>query len=222
MQYTVLHDSTALAEYAADLVESEIRTNAGIVLGLAGGSTPRATYESLAKRSIDWSETMTWMTDERWVAPDSPDANQRMVRESLVDATGVEFLAPDTGLASPYKAAVAFSDRIVRPVHTASRAIVLLGIGTDGHTASLFPASPAMRNQGSTYVKNYVDALRATRLTATLGLIANADVAIFLVAGESKAEMVASIASGANVPASRVTAKEKVLWLLDEGAASGL
>ena len=222
MEYTVLRDSTAVARGAADIVQAEIASAGGILLGLAGGSTPRSTYEELARRDIDWSATTAWMTDERWVPSDDDESNQKMVREYLVDPTGVAFVAPDTGLRSIEHAAVDFSDVIVPIIDSAVRSIVLLGIGADGHTASLFPGSSALDDTGGRYVENYVQQVGAWRLTATFDLLASADIVIFLVTGESKAEMIASIASASDVPSARVSAREQVTWLIDQAAASGL
>lgn len=222
MEYKVLHDAEKLASSAADLIEHEIRTADRCALGLAGGSTPRATYQSLVSRDIDWSTTTTWLTDERWVAPTSPDANQRMVRDSLVSPTGVEFLAPDTTLKRPSLAASSYTEKLIPMLGAATRRIALLGIGTDGHTASLFPGTSALESGRPRYVDNYVSSLETWRLTATFDLLAESHAVLFLVAGLSKAEMIASIAAGADVPANRVTARESVLWLLDREAASQL
>jgi len=96
VEYEVLPDPAAVANRAADIVQAEIDSFGGILLGLAGGSTPRSTYEALAHRRINWSYTTAWMTDERWVAPDDDESNQNMARSSLIDPTGLAFLAPDT------------------------------------------------------------------------------------------------------------------------------
>jgi len=141
---------------------------------------------------------------------------------SLVEPTGVAFLAPDTTGQSVSQAADEFSGTIVPLAQTARHSITLLGIGTDGHTASLFPGSDALGSVGARYVDNYVESFGVWRLTATFGLLATADIVVFLVTGESKAEMIASIAHGADVPSARVTARERTLWLLDKAAASGL
>jgi 6-phosphogluconolactonase len=222
MEYIVLPDPASVANHAAEIVQTGIESHGGILLGLAGGSTPRATYQELASRTIDWSRTTAWMTDERWVSPNDDDSNQKMVMRSLVDATGVALLAPDTTGKSVSQAAEAFSGRIVPIAQAAQRSITLLGIGTDGHTASLFPGSDALGSVGARYVDNYVETLGVWRLTATFNLLATADIVVFLVTGESKAKMIASIAHGADVPSARVTAREQVLWLLDKDAASRL
>jgi 6-phosphogluconolactonase len=222
MEYLVLPNPSAVANHAADIVQAEIDSYGGILLGLAGGSTPRSTYEALTDRSIDWSYTTAWMTDERWVAPDSDESNQKMARESLIEPTGVAFIAPDTTLASIDEAAEKFTGLVVPETERANRSIVLLGIGTDGHTASLFPGSSALEDSGARYIANHVPSLDTWRLTSTYGLLATADTVLFLVTGESKAEVIAAIEAGADVPSAHVTARGQVLWLLDDAAASGL
>lgn len=201
----------------------EIRSGDEIVFGLAGGSTPKLMYEILADMSLDWSSVTTWMTDERWVTPDHPDSNQAMVRGSLATEGRIAFLAPDTQLDSPEEAAARMTKSMSWLTgRQQSRSVTLLGMGDDGHTVSLFPGTEALSADGERIVANWVPHLDAWRLTATFELLAASDVVMFLVAGESKADVVAQIASGADYPAGRVTAKERVLWMLDEAAASKL
>jgi 6-phosphogluconolactonase len=222
MDYIICDDPATLACRSADIVESELASGDRVALGLAGGSTPRATYEALAERDIDWSHTAAWMTDERWVPPMHPDANQRMIREALAASTGVQFLRPDTTMRSPTDAAARFTDVLTSVLATVTRRVTLLGIGTDGHTASLFPDTTALESGGPRYVANFVPDLDAWRLTATVELLSASDVVVFLVTGSAKAKIVASIAAGTDVPAARVEARERVLWLLDEDAAAEL
>lgn len=211
-----------LAMSAANLLQAEIEADDRVALGLAGGSTPRATYESLASRNLDWSTTVAWLTDERWAPPMSPESNQRMIRETLATSTGVQFLAPDTTLHSPTESASRYTQTLIGVLATAERRVALLGIGEDGHTASLFPGTEALGTSGPRYIDNFVPAFDAWRLTSTFDLLGESDIVYFLVAGRSKSAMIASIAAGANVPATRVTAKEKVVWLLDRESASEL
>ena len=89
MDRIVVEGPGDLASTAADIVQGEVASSERLMLGLAGGSTPRATHEILAARDLDWSRTTAWLTDERWVRPDDAEANQRMARESLVDPVGV-------------------------------------------------------------------------------------------------------------------------------------
>lgn len=222
MEYTVFDDSGSLSTGAADLLQREVEAENRVAVGLAGGSTPRATYESLVLRNLDWTTTVVWLSDERWVAPMNPESNQRMVRETLVRSTGVQFVAPDTTLHSPTEAAERYTQTLIPVLATTARRVTLLGIGTDGHTASLFPGTNALRTGGPRYVDNFVPTLDTWRLTATFDLLGESDIVYFLVSGASKAAMVAEIAAGEDVPAAQVTAKEKVVWLLDRDAAADL
>lgn len=215
-------DSGSLAASCADILQGEIESEGRLALGLAGGSTPRATYEALIARNLDWTTTAAWLTDERWVPPMHPDSNHRMVRESLVRASGVQFLAPDTTLHSPAEAAERYTHTLIPVLATTTRRVTLLGIGDDGHTASLFPGTTALETGGPRYVDNFVQSLDSWRLTATFDLLNQSDIVYFLVAGASKAEMIASIAAGVDVPAAKVTANEQVIWLLDRAAAANL
>lgn len=223
METIVLPDPSALAEAAADMVAHEIDGHPQVMLGLAGGSTPRATHASLVERKVDWSGTTAWIADERWVPRAHPDANQAMVRESLTDPCRIPFLAPDTTLETPAQAATSYADRLIpRITDRRTRTVLMLGIGADGHTASLFPGTTALDVDARSYVANFVPQLDTWRLTATFPLIASTDVVMFLVAGAAKAPAVAAIASGEGLPAGRVTATERVVWLLDEAAAAEL
>lgn len=221
MERMVFADADAVAEEAARLIATEIDSSNGLMLGLAGGSTPEATYRNLANMPIDWTGVTTWMTDERWVAPDAKDSNQAMVRDSLGTSGHIRFLAPNTRLVHPEAAAA----RMARSLGCLSngphqRMITMLGMGDDGHTASLFPGTAALTVEDKSYVSNWVPHLDAWRLTASYRALAVSDVVLFLVAGEGKAEAVRKIAQGENLPAGGVTATERVLWLLDESAAS--
>jgi 6-phosphogluconolactonase len=222
MDYTVFDDPEALAQGAADLLQPEIEADTRLALGLAGGSTPRGTYQALASRAIDWSTTAAWLTDDRWVAPMHADSNQRMARETLVRSAGMQFLAPDTTLRYRAEAAERYTATLISVLATTARRVTLLGIGADGHTASLFPGTAALATGGPRYVENFVPSFDSWRLTATFDLLGESDIVYFLVAGASKADMVTAIAGGADVPAARVTAREEVVWLLDREAAAGL
>jgi len=223
METIVVPDATALAAATSHMIHDEISASGRMSIGLAGGSTPVSTHALLTQHDIDWSDVIAWLPDERWVPPDHEDANQRMVRESLCNAVGLELLAPDTLAGNPAEVARRYGDTVI-PVVTepGRRSVVMLGLGADGHTASLFPGTAALDVAGASYVANFVPTLDTWRLTATFDLLAEADLVIFLVSGSAKAEMVGAIAAGLDVPAARVTARERVIWLLDEAAAADL
>jgi 6-phosphogluconolactonase len=223
VNFHIHRDLDAVAVAAADRVESEIQRYRTLSVGLAGGSTPRIVHRILAGRAIDWAGVTAWMTDERWVDPADGESNQRMVRETLVTEVGLTFLAPDTTLEEPEAAAEAFEATLIEHhIHTSGRSLVMLGMGADGHTASLFPETNALTVSGRSYVPNWVGAHEAWRLTATYDLLSASDTILFLVAGKNKAEVMADIANGGNFPAATVSRMSNTIWLLDEAAASKL
>jgi 6-phosphogluconolactonase len=223
MNIHVYEDMDAVAVAAADHIEREISLAERLALGLAGGSTPRLVHRELAGRQIDWGSVTTWITDARWVHAAHGDANQRMVRETLVTDTGVRFLAPDTSLETPAESAKAFTTTLLDAgVMDAPRSIIMLGMGADGHTASLFPGTRALKSKGERYVANHVPHHEAWRLTATFDLIATADLVLFLVVGENKADAIRDINKGSDLPAAKVTCHGEVVWLLDSAAAERL
>ena len=195
-------------------------------LGLAGGSTPVATYKMLTTAAINWSPVTMWLGDERWVPPSHADSNTRVAAETLVDAVGGSLVVPEFG-DDPVSAAAAYAEVldaiwIDRNGHRAPD-VVMLGIGDDGHTASLFPGTEALDDMDATYAANWVEAKQVWRLSATLPLLWSAREIMFLVTGEGKADVLARILDEEEpFPAQRVSAGAagKVLWLVDAAAAS--
>lgn len=229
MQINVAADPAELAAQTAEVVANELAALEGpATLGLAGGSTPRATYGELGALDVAWSDVTLWLGDERWVPADHPDSNAAMARATLADVVGAELLAPATGGGEPAAAAhayeIALSDRWVERDGRRSPDLVLLGMGDDGHTASLFPDTAALDDHSRSYTANWVDALGTWRLTATFPLLWAARHIIFLVAGEGKAEMLHRILDeGAPYPAQRVAAGSRATtWMVDAAAASRL
>jgi 6-phosphogluconolactonase len=226
MDIQVFPDPAGLARGAADHIERFLSNRAGAAtLALAGGNTPAATYEELAGRSLDWSDVTLWLGDERWVPHDHPDSNTRMVRELLVDRILARFFAPETGFGEPDEAAAAYEATLAPVLQAAAGSgLVLLGMGDDGHTASLFPGSAALEIDRPGYVANWVSAKDTWRLTATKSLLWQAAETVFLVQGEAKAAVLAEIIDeGHPYPAQQVaTGAARVRWLLDAAAASRL
>ncbi len=227
MRIRVHHDAAAMAEAAADDIAGWLAVDADQTIGLAGGTTPRLTYELLARRPIQWERVQAWMTDERHVSDDHPDSNAGMARRALFDwvpATlhGVPFEDDPAQSASAYEATLR---RVLGRGPVARPGLIVLGVGVDGHTASLFPGSEALTEASRDFVANWVKASAVWRLTATLPLLARARRTLFLVTGEAKAPVVAEILEGGgrNYPAAVVShlARDPV-WLLDRAAASSL
>lgn len=215
----------SLATEAADLIESYIAgVDRPLTVGLAGGGTPAATYVEVAGRDIDWSDVTLWLGDERWVPHDHPDSNTRMAHQTLADRVVARLVAPDTAFGDPEAAAIAYSHVLHDLFYEGRPDLVLLGIGDDGHTASLFPDTEALDADGVVYLANWVEQKEVWRLTASMPMLWSARELVFLVQGESKAGVVAQIIDdGQPYPAQRVAAgATSVRWLLDEAAASKL
>jgi 6-phosphogluconolactonase len=218
-----------IADSAGELAGATADVLAGLLgggptsFGLAGGSTPRAAYRELRTRDVAWDQLTCWLPDERWVPPGDPDANSLMARSELLDHVPARFLTPDTTLGDPFIAAMAYElllDAELDPVPD----VVLLGMGADGHTASLFPGTEALGVDRSGYVANWVPALSTWRLTATVPLLTSARHVVFLVVGASKAEPLRRIlVDGEPFPAGLVAERAAdVTWLLDSAAAAEL
>jgi 6-phosphogluconolactonase len=214
-----------VADAVAATIGEEIASRNSLTLGLAGGSTPAAAYQRLASEDHDWDKVTLWLSDERWVPGDHPDANARMVRRTLGDAAR-KLIAPRYGLGDPDRAAIAYATELEKAFagNGGDPEIVLLGMGDDGHTASLFPGTDALDAVGRDYVANWVAAKNVWRLTATMPLLWSAERIMFIVTGEAKAGMLSRILDDQEpFPAGRVAGgADDVRWILDEAAASRL
>ncbi|GIU91927.1 MAG: 6-phosphogluconolactonase [Acidimicrobiia bacterium] len=194
-------------------------------LGLAGGSTPRPVYEQMSWSRLEWEEVDLWLSDERWVPPDHPDSNGRMVAEALASRVGAVFHRPlYSDLLQPEDSAAHYEAGLRRLFDRPD--LVLLGMGEDGHTASLFPDTDALHAPPDRwYVANWIPQLDAWRLTATPALIRRAHRIIVLVTGSAKAELVAEVLEGdpSRYPIGVVAETDgDTLWLLDDAAAARL
>jgi 6-phosphogluconolactonase len=197
---------------------------------LAGGSTPKATYEILARDyadRIDWSNVHVFFGDERSVPPNHEDSNYRMAREDLLDHVPVGSVHRMQGELSPDEAAEAYEEELrdfFRSEDLPRFDLILLGIGGDGHTASLFPETSALEVHDRWVVANPVLKLGTTRITLTVPVINAARAVYFLVAGEGKADALAEILEDdpdpREYPASLIQPQGGPAWMLDRSAAS--
>lgn len=195
-------------------------------LSLCGGSTPRAVYEGLAALqagAIDWGRVRLSFGDERAVPPDHPDSNFRMVREALLDRIEIpaENVLRIEAEAGAGVAAERCESRLRRWAAEDGEGIfthdlVLLGMGDDGHTASLFPGTLALDESERWVVANHVPKFGSERVTFTFPLINAARAVCFLVTGEeNKGAVVGRIlAGGTDDPAARIQPAGELIWLL--------
>ncbi|HET9732890.1 MAG TPA: 6-phosphogluconolactonase [Acidimicrobiales bacterium] len=195
------------------------RPGGGFSMALSGGDTARACYESLAARAaaaIDWWQVDFYWGDERCVPPDDPASNQLLGRQALLERVGaansVHPMRCGDGGVQEYQLLLG---------EVGELDLVHLGLGPDGHTASLFPGSAALDADPGQLVTLNEDPNGRNpyqRMTLTLAAIARARLVVFTVAGVAKAEAMAAVYRGEDLPASRVKAGS-VVWLVDRDAA---
>jgi 6-phosphogluconolactonase len=201
------------------------RSRPRFALMLSGGQTARDCYEVLAATGgIDWSLVDLFIGDERFVPPDDVDSNARLIRESLLDRIGpVGSFSPMPTTSGDIEACAAAYQRTVADLVTGPGIdLIHLGLGPDGHTASLFPGAASLDAGPGDLVVATEDPNGVNphpRLTLTLPAINSARLAVFTVDGASKADAIARLRRGEDIPAARVHAG-KTVWFVDR-AASG-
>jgi 6-phosphogluconolactonase len=225
------------ADYFTSLAEEVAARSARFTVALSGGSTPKSVYALLAsdgyKERIPWPKVHLFWGDERCVPPDHPESNYRMVSESLLAKVKIptENVHRMQGEKEPGVAALEYEAMLKEFFHLPAGSLprfdlILLGIGEDGHTASLFPESDALEASECLVTACYVDKLKAHRLTLTLPVLNAGKDIVFLVTGRSKAAIVKEVlkTNGASqLPAARVRPSDgRLLWLVTADAAAEL
>jgi 6-phosphogluconolactonase len=227
----------AAAARIAELARESVESRGAFSLALAGGSTPRRVYELLAgdefRGSFDWPSVHVFFGDERAVPPDHADSNFRMADESLLSRVPVparnvhriEGLGDAAANASAYESELRglFGDDADWP----RLDLVLLGMGDDGHTASLFPHTAALDERRAWVAANWVEKLGAWRVTLTAPAVNAARHVLFLVGGAGKAERLREVLKGerdpARLPSQLIRPHDGTLeWFVDRAAASRL
>jgi 6-phosphogluconolactonase len=214
------------AEAIAALVREATDARGVAHVALSGGSTPLPVYERLATIAIAWARVELWFGDERMVPPDHPSSNYRMARTSLIDTVGAR-AHRIRGELDARVAADAYEQELVDARGTPPRLdLVLLGLGGDGHTASLFPHSPALEPTARWVIPTTTTA-GEPRVTLTAAAIAAARHVRFLVSGTGKAGVLAEVLEGSRdpgrLPAQLITAADTdVEWFVDHAAAAQL
>lgn len=221
----------AVAEAIASRVAEALSRQESFSLALSGGNTPRALYRLLAEEyrlRIDWHRVHFFWGDERYVPHDHPASNFRMARETLIDPLNLppENIHPmPTDVANPDEAAHLY-ERQLRAFfgETPRLDLILLGMGADGHTASLFPGTSALQERTRWVTVGEAPVEPRVRLTLTLPVLNAAKAVYFLVTGADKAETVRRIlVQQEPLPAALVSPTEgELLWWLDRDAASSI
>ena len=222
----------AAAETVVETLRAAIDARGRASFVLTGGSTPRTLYGLLATNyghALDWSAVDIFFSDERHVPHDDDDSNFRMARETLLDGLGLtsDRVHPFPTSGTPDEDAHAY-ERTLRAYFDGSPAfdLVLLGMGGDGHVASLFPSSPALDE-----TERWVVATEAPptspvhdRLTLTYPALGTARTVLYIVTGKGKRDALHDVLENPDrsPPAERVVAAERLLWYVDEAAMSGL
>jgi 6-phosphogluconolactonase len=212
-----VNDAVALIESAANAAIAERGT---FSLALSGGNTPKPVFEALAKRPLDWSKVIITFGDERCVPPDDEQSNYLMARRTILDAIPIpaENVLRMKGDIDPATAAKEYEAEL------AARAgcdifrhdLILLGMGPDGHTASLFPGTPALTETKRLVVENWVPKMSMWRITFTYPLLDAARHVCFLVNSAGKDDILNEVFSGtSDYPCAAVSPTDgKLTWLL--------
>jgi 6-phosphogluconolactonase len=225
----------AAAEAFVECADHALRASGRFVVALSGGSTPAALYGLLATEPIadrvDWPRVHVFWGDERCVPPDDPASNYRMARERLLDHVPVS--SPQVhrihGEDDPTAAAAAYERELRATLATGSLDLVLLGMGNDGHTASLFPSTPAVREPQRWVIAHQVVGApsAAWRITMTPLVLNRAADVLFLVTGADKAATLPRVLEGPldpdALPSQSIAPRDgRVRWLVDAAAAAEL
>jgi 6-phosphogluconolactonase len=228
-----LADLPALARRAAEWMTTAALASTGpFRVSLSGGSTPRALYALLAsnefKGRFPWRRVSWYWGDERFVPHDHSDSNYRMAREAMLDAAPIppESVHPIPADGTPDDAARRY-ERILQQAYGAATLdparplfdVTLLGLGADGHTASLLPGEPVLEERRR-WVAAVSHGRPEVRITLTYPALESSRYVAFLVAGQEKAPMLHAIrAGGSQVPAARLRPVGELCWFVDRAAA---
>jgi len=230
---TIWPDALAVGHAAANLIVTEsnkaVQQKGYFTIALSGGRTPEILFQLLAqspyKKNIPWKKIIVAFGDERFVAPTSDESNFKMAREALLQHVPIptkNILTIKTTKVTPVQSAEFYEAAIKKNIGNKQPFdLILLGIGEEGHTASIFPKSELITDKKH-WVKNvWVKEKNMDRISFTLPFINQAKNIAFLVSGVNKAVIIKKIFSkaGAALPAAMIKAKENTFWFLDEVAA---
>jgi 6-phosphogluconolactonase len=228
----------AAAEEVIRAATNAIAERGRFTIALAGGSTPRNLYTLIAANassSLPWEQMFFFFGDERHVPPDDAESNYRMAQETLlskVPAPAANVFRIPSENPDAAAAADAYEQTLrkffaLAPGEFPRFDLILLGMGPDGHTASLFPETAALQEKSRLVVANWVEKLKTSRITLTLPVLNAARCVVFLVSGMDKAAVLREVLEG-NAPGEKYPSKlvqpgeGKLIWFVDRAAASEL
>jgi 6-phosphogluconolactonase len=228
----------AAAEEVLAVAQNAIAERGRFTIALSGGSTPKNLYTLIAANastSLPWNQIFFFWGDERHVPLDDPDSNYRMAKETLLSKVPVPAanIFPIPAENPDAKAAAAAYEQTVRKFFGGAAGevprfdLILLGMGPDGHTASLFPETEALQENSRLVVPNWVEKFKTSRITLTLPVLNAARNVLFLVSGADKATVLREVLEGSGpgekFPSKLVRPSQgKLIWLVDRAAASQL
>jgi len=232
----VLGTPSELFHAAADqLINQAVVKNGKFSVALSGGSTPKSLYSLLAgekRNSVPWDKVYFFFGDERHVPPDHPDSNYRMANEAMFSKVPVrpENIFRIHAEQDAEQAALDYEQSLrtffsLKPSGFPRFDLIFLGMGPDGHCASLFPGSPALKENRRLVVANWVEKFKTDRITMTFPVLNHAACVIFLTSGADKATMLHEVLENdkADLPCQKVRpVNGRLIWMVDKAAASGL
>jgi 6-phosphogluconolactonase len=227
--------SRAAAEFFKTLAQESIVAHGRFAVALSGGSTPRRLYSLLGsplyRDAIDWSRMHIFWADERCVPQDRPESNYKLAHDAFLSSVPLpaENIHRIRGEEEPAEAAQAYEDELRSFISSPGDMVfdlIILGAGEDGHTASLFPGSAALRERTRLAVPVFLEQPKINRVTLTLPVLNHAAQVLFLASGRAKADVVWDILEGGDTrhyPAGRVRpVNGDVTWFIDRQAAEKL
>lgn len=215
-------------EHWIHTAQRAIQQRGRFAVALSGGSTPKAIYQALAKTSdFDWNLVWLFWSDERAVSPDHPDSNYRMAMESfsktLIPPTQIFRMKAETSIEENARD---YEEKIRHHLDKHLFDLIMLGVGEDGHTASLFPDTKALSEENRLVTANHIPKFNTWRMTFTFPCINQSSRIAFYALGPSKREIIPKVLEAAIQspwPSSRIgTNEHKALWILDNDSASNL
>lgn len=239
----IFPDVAAIAQHAANIfvnaAKQAVKERGVFRVAMAGGSTPKTLYALLVsepfRSQLSFDKMQLFFGDDRHVPPDHPDSNYRMVSENFVSKTPIrpeQVFRMKTELQDTEKAALEYEQTLktqfaLKPGELPRFDLMMLGMGNEGHTLSLFPATTALRDNGRLVVRTWVGKLYTERITCTAPVANNSAAVLFMIAGADKAPALKAVLEGPYEPDQLPTqyikpANGKLIFLVDSAAGGML